>query len=108
MAKTTLPEFQYDVPSLDHTKPRPYIDWPLVVNEIVTKRPFYVEYDFTFITSDAANTTLYKWTGGSWSAITGMSNPDVLFGRGFYAVDTAAAAYVAITEHYRAPLDYSS
>ena len=98
---TVVPPFTYTVPDLDHTKPRPYLDFPLVLNAIVTKRAFYVEHDFTFATSDSANTTLYKWTGhsSSWLAITGMSNPDVIFGRGFYAVDTAAACYVTVTEH---------
>lgn len=85
---------------MNHTKEQPYIDYPLVYNDTVTKEVFYAEYDFTFVTSDAANTTLYKWTGNGWITISGMSNPDVLYGRGFYAVDTAANAYVAITEHY--------
>lgn len=95
-----VPRLLYNTPTLNHTKEVPYTDYPLVFNETVTKRAFYIEFDFTFVTSDSANTTLYKWTGNGWVAITGMSNPDVLFGRGFYAVDTAANCYIAITEHY--------
>ena len=75
------------------------MDFPLIYNETVTQRPFYVEYDFTFVTSTPANTTLYKWTGGGWVAVTGISNPELIIGRGFYAVTTSANEYVAITEH---------
>lgn len=94
-----LPSFKYTVPELTHVKERPYLDFPLVYNETVTQRPFYVEHDFTFVTSDSANTTLYKWSGGGWVAVTGISNPELILGRGFYAVTTAANAYVSITEN---------
>ena len=100
MAENRVPRLLYATPDLNHKKEQPYVDYPLVYNETVTERAFYIEFDFTFVTSDSANTTLYKWNGNSWEAITGMTNPDVIFGRGFYAVTTAADAYVAITEHY--------
>lgn len=75
------------------------MDFPLVYNEIVTERPFYVEHDFTIVTSNAAQTTLYKWTGGGWAAVSGISNPELIIGRGFFAVTTATDCYVSITEN---------
>lgn len=97
--QSIVPSVPWTVPDLNHHKSIPYIEYPLIYNATVTEEPFYVEHPFTFTTSDAANTTLYKWTGGSWSAITGMSNPDVIYAHGFFAVTTAANAYVSITEH---------
>lgn len=94
-----LPNFKYTVPTLTHVKDRPYLDFPLVYNETVTERPFYVEHDFTFVTSAANDTTLYKWSGGGWVAVTGISNPELILGRGFYAVSTLVDAYVSVTEN---------
>lgn len=97
-----LPTRQHDLPSLNHTKDKPYIDYPVVYNATVTYEPFYVERDFTICMSSAAVTKLYKWNGVSWTEITGMANPDVIFGRGYYAISTTSDAYVVITEHVNA------
>ena len=99
-----VPNFKYPVPTLNHNKLVPYIDFPVVYNATVTEEPFYVEYPFTFVTSDAANTTLYKWNGNGWVSVTGISNPEYIFGRGFFAVTTAANAYVTVTEHDKGDL----
>ena len=99
MAQSILPYFRYTVPTLGHNKERPYIDFPLVRNETVTARPFYVEYPFTFVSSDSANTTLLKWNGVGWTTVSGWSNPDKIYGFGFFAVTTAANCYVVISEH---------
>lgn len=96
---TVVPQFQYTVPTLGHPKDRPYIDFPLVYNETVTNRVFYVQHPFTFVTSDAANTSLYKWNGGGWTEVTGWDNPEKVYGFGFFSVTTAANAYVSISEH---------
>lgn len=97
---TTVPKLPWSYPTLNHTKRAPYVDFPVVYNATVTNEPFYIEHDFTFVTSDSANTELYKWNGGTWTQVTGMTNPDLFFGRGFYSVTTTANAYVAVTEHY--------
>lgn len=99
---STIPKRAGDYPTLNHVKSQPYIDYPIVYNATVTTEPFYAEYDFTFATSTPANTTLYKWTGGGWVAVTGISNPELILGRGYYAVTTSANEYVSITEHYKA------
>lgn len=96
-----VPTFKYPVPSLNHDKKTPYNDFPLVYNETVTNRPFYVEYPFTFVTSDLSVTTLYKWNGFGWVAVTPISNPENVDARGFFSVTTSSAAYVAITEHVK-------
>lgn len=94
-----VPRLLYNTPSMNHTKEVPYIDYPIAYNEIVTQEAFYIEYDWTFVTSDAANTLLYKWNGNGWTQVTGWSNPEFFYGHGFFAVSTTAAAYVTITEH---------
>ena len=94
-----VPDFKYTVPTLTHKKLVPYIDFPIVFNDIVTNEPFYIEFNWTFVTSDQANTTLRKWNGSSWTDVTGWSNPEFFFGKGFYSVTTATAAYVTVTEH---------
>jgi hypothetical protein len=95
----SLPKRSYSVPELNHKKVAMYIDFPLVYNAIVTNEAFYVDRDWTFVTSDLANTTLYKWNGGGWTTVAGVTSPDTFISRGYYSVTTAAAAYVAITEH---------
>jgi hypothetical protein len=97
-----VPSARHNLPTLNHPKTVPYIDYPVVGGAIVTNEPFFAEYDFTFVTSDAGNTTLSKWNGTGYTAITGLANPDVIYGRGFYAVTTASAAYVTVTEHVEA------
>lgn len=96
-----VPPFKYTVPLLNHNKQVPYIDFPLVYNETVTNRPFYVEYPFTFVTSSPSTTSLYKWTGAGWAQITPISNPENVDARGFFSVTTSGNAYVAITEHVK-------
>lgn len=97
-----LPNRQHTLPALNHTKDKPYIDYPVVSGQTVTNEPFYVEHDFTLCTSSATVTTFSKWTGNGWKDIAGLSNPDIIFGRGFYSVTTTADAYVVITEHVNA------
>lgn len=97
MART--PSVGYSVPTLAHIKRSDYRDYPLVNNETVTERPFHVNKDCTIVTSDLANTTLYKWAGTGWVAVSGLVSPDVIVGRGYFAVTTAANAYVVLTEH---------
>ena len=98
MAQTLVPKHLHNVPSLNHTKTVLYNEYVLINNTTVTEEPFYVDWPFTFVTSDAPNTTLYKWNGGGWTEIKGWSNPDCIGGKGFFAVTTAANAYVLITE----------
>lgn len=98
---STIPKFKWETPVVNHKKLAPYVDFPVVYNATVTTEPFYVEYDWTFVTSDAANTTLYKWNGATWTTVSGWSNPERFYGRGFFAVTTAANAYVSITEHVK-------
>ena len=97
-----VPNFKWPVPELDHDKLVPYNDYPLIYNEIVTNRPFYVEYNFIITTSDLTTTTLSKWNGNSWSTVTGLTNPDLVAGIGFYSVTTTAANYVTISEQINA------
>jgi hypothetical protein len=94
-----IPSLRYPSPLLTHTKVGPYTDFPLVYNETVTNRPFYIENDCSIVTSDIANTTLSKWNGNSYTAISGLVSPDIIVGRGFFAVTTAANCYVTLTEH---------
>jgi hypothetical protein len=93
-----VPKFKYPVPTLNHEKKVPYNEHPLVYNDTVTEEPFYVEYPFTFVTSDQGNTSLYKWNGNGWTLVTGWSNPEYFYGTGYFAVTTAANCYVTITE----------
>ena len=94
-----LPVLRYGTPVLNHQKDHPYVDFPLVNNATVTAEPFYITRDCTIATSDLANTTLLKWNGTSYSTVTGLVSPDIIVGRGFFAVTTAANAYVTLTEH---------
>ena len=96
---TAVPGYGYNVPTLNHTKNRTYKDFPIVSNATLTNEPFYIENDCTITTSDLANTTLKKWEGNGWVTVTGLVSPDVIVGRGFFAVTTAANAYVTLTEH---------
>jgi len=96
---SSVPSFKYTVPTLNHKKLAPYIDFVVVNNKAVTYEPFYVDRPFTFVTSDSAATMLYKWNGGGWTTIAGINNPDIFYARGFYSVSTIQACYVAITEH---------
>lgn len=93
-----VPNFRWPVPTLNHTKRAPYIDFPIIYNAIKTNEPFYVDMDFIYCSSDTANTKLYKWNGNSYSEVSSYTNPDVISGKGFYAVSTTVAAYVTITE----------
>lgn len=95
---STVPTFKYPVPKLNHEKKSHYNDFPLVYNETVTARAFYVTRPFTFVTSDAGNTSLYKWNGNGWTLVTGWSNPEYFYGTGYFAVTTTANCYVTITE----------
>jgi hypothetical protein len=94
-----LPNRRHTLPSVNHLKDVPYLDYPVVYETTVTNEVFYVDHSFTLCTSDLANTSLYKWNGVGWTAITGFTNPDVFDGRGFYSVTTAADASVVVTEH---------
>lgn len=96
---SAVPYTRYPTPALNHTKNFPYTDFPLVYNATVTTEPFFVEYDCTIVTSDLANTTLLKWNGNSYTTVSGLVSPDVILGRGFFAVTTAANCYVTLTEH---------
>ena len=95
---TTIPDFKYDTPVVNHSKFGPYIDYPIIHNAIKTNEPFYVEGEFLWATSDTANTTLHKWNGGGWTEISSYTNPDIIAGRGFFSVTTTVAAYVIISE----------
>jgi len=97
---STVPSFKWNTPTVVHDKQEPYVDYPVVYNDTVTNRVFYVEYPFTIATTDLANTTLYKWCGNSWVAMTGLVNVDVVDARGFFSVTTASAATVVVTEHF--------
>jgi hypothetical protein len=96
--KSIVPTFPWDVPKLNHVKTDSYIDFPVVHNAIATDEPFYVEYDFIIATTDLTTTTLSKWNGSTFVAVTGLTNPDLVAGRGYYAVTTTAANYVTISE----------
>lgn len=96
-----LPNRQHALPTLNHTKDKFYIDYPIVANTTVTYEPFYIEHDFTICMSSASITALYKWNGVGWTEIVGLTNPDIIFGRGYYAISTTADASVVITEHVR-------
>lgn len=97
--QTIVPSSGYPSPTLNHTKSRAYRDFPLIYNATKTNEPFYIENDCTITTSDIANTTLKKWEGNGWVTVSGLVSPDVIVGRGFFAVTTAANAYVTLTEH---------
>jgi hypothetical protein len=94
-----VPYLRYPSPALVLPKEMWYLDYPLVYNETVTARPFYLDYDCTIVTSDLANTTLLKWNGNSYTTVSGLVSPDIIVGRGFFAVTTAANCYVTLTEH---------
>jgi len=96
--ESIVPSFGWPVPTLNHTKRAPYIDFPIVYGAIKTDEPFYVEEDFIIATSDLTTTTLSKWNGSTYSATTGLTNPDLVAGRGFYSITTTAANYVTISE----------
>lgn len=100
MAESRVPRFRHNVPTLNHEKVVPYLEYPLVHNDTVTQEPFYIEFPFTIVSSDQSNTTLYKWNGGGWTEVKGWDNPEKICGRGFFSVTTAANAYVLITEHF--------
>jgi len=95
-----VPRFQHTVPTLNHDKVVPYLEYPLVFDATVTEEPFYIEFPFTIVSSDPSNTKLYKWNGGGWTEVIGWSNPDKICGRGFFSVTTYANAYVLISEHF--------
>lgn len=96
---TIVPQFKYNTPKLNHDKLVSYIDYPIAFNEVITQEPFYVGLEWTFATSDATNTQLYKWNGNGWTEVLGWDNPETFYGRGFFAVSTAVAASVTITEY---------
>lgn len=98
MAKTIVPNFNYAVPTLDHVKLVPYIDFPIVYDDTVTERAFYVNAPFAFATSNPDNTTLLKWNGIGWTVITGWANPDKIDSRGFFAFTTDIDTYITISE----------
>jgi len=98
VASSLIPSFKYVVPEVNHKKNSPYRDFPVVYEDTVTQEAFYVDHNFTLTTSDFANTTLYKWNGVGYTEVTGWSNPEYFYGKGFYAVTTAADATVCITE----------
>ena len=94
-----VPSFRYNVPTLNHEKKAPYIDFPIVFNETVTNRPFYVDGTFLIATSLLADTTLNKWEGNGWTPVVGITNPDTIAGRGFFSITTTSNQYVTITEY---------
>lgn len=96
--ESLVPVVKYTVPLLDHQKYAPYLDYPLIAGETVALRPFYVETDFIYCSSATATTTLHKWNGVGYTQVTSYTNPDVIAGRGWYAVTTTANNYVTITE----------
>lgn len=96
---SVVPTARYTTPTLNHQKDWPYQDYPLVNNATVTTEPFFIDHDCTIVTSDLANTTLLKWNGNSYTTVSGLVSPDVILGRGFFAVTTAANCYVTLTEH---------
>lgn len=98
-SNTFVPNLGHVVPVLNHRKKSYYIDFPIINNDTIANEAFYVEHDFTIVSSNISNTALYKWNGTGWTEVTGLSNPDVIFGRGFYSVTTTANESVAITEH---------
>lgn len=100
-----VPSFKYPVPTLNHTKRVPYIDFPIAYNEIITNEAFYVDEEWTFVTSDETVTHLYKWNGIGWTEVLGWDNPERFFGRGFFSVSTTSAATCAVTEY---PIAYEA
>lgn len=92
-----VPRRQHSLPLLNHTKDFPYVDYPVVSNDTVTNEPFYAEHEFTICGSGAY--TLSKWNGTGWTAVANITNPDIIMGRGYYAVTTASDLYVVVTEH---------
>lgn len=94
-----VPPFSVRAPTMNHKKDRPYWDFILVHNDTVTNEVFYLNNDCTITTSDLANTTLSKWNGSGWQTVSGLVSPDVIVGRGFFSVTTAANAYVSLSEH---------
>lgn len=101
--KTLIPFTLHDVPALPEPKEQYYVDFPVVANETVTNRPFFINPDslgWTYCTSDDTVTTISKWNGNSWTDVTpGYNNPEFFYGTGFYSITTTANAYVTITEH---------
>jgi hypothetical protein len=96
--RSLVPVVPYTVPLLDHQKYAPYLDYPLIAGETVSLRPFYVEYDFIYCSSDEVTTSLHKWNGNSYTEVPSYTNPDVIAGRGWFAITTTANNYVTITE----------
>ena len=96
-----IPKFKYPVPVIEHDKLAPYIDFPLVFNETVTNRVFYVDGTFLIAMSSLAATTLSKWEGNGWTPVLSITNPDTIAGRGFFSITTTSNQRVTITE-YRA------
>jgi hypothetical protein len=68
-----------------------------VYNEVVTERPFYVDGEFLWVCSDAA-AKLLKWNGNSYTEISSYTNPDIISGRGFFAITTTVPAYATVSE----------
>lgn len=93
------PPVGYPSPTLDQPKESYYKDFPLVYNATVTNKPFYLDFDCTICTDNIANTTLQKWDGANWVNVSGLVSPDIIVGRGYFAVTTAVNAYVTLTEH---------
>jgi len=98
-AGSLVPNLPWSTPSVLHKKKSPYLDFPVVYNDTLSNVVFYVEHDFTFVSSDPTNTTLYKWNGNGWTEIAAIANPEKITIRGFFSVTTAANAYVTVTEH---------
>ena len=96
---SAVPPFGIRAPAMNHKKDAPYRDFVLVYNDTVTNEVFYLNYDCTITTSNLANTTLKKWDGSGWQTVSGLVSPDVIVGRGFFSVTTAADAYITISEH---------
>lgn len=94
-----IPNFSIRAPLLTVKKDRPYWDFILINNDTVSNEVFYLSHDCTIVTDDLANTTLYKWSGNGWVAVSGLVSPDVIVGRGFFSVTTAADATVLLSEH---------
>jgi hypothetical protein len=92
-----VPSFNYPVPTLNHDKLVPYIDFPIIFNAIKTNEPFYVDGEFLWVCSDTS-ATLHKWNGFSWTEVSSYTNPDIIEGRGFFSVTTTVAGYCTISE----------
>jgi hypothetical protein len=93
-----VPKFQYPVPTLNHDKLVPYIDFPIIYNDTKTNEPFYVDGEFIWASSDPGNTLLYKWNGFGWTEVSSYTDPDIIAGRGFFSVSTVTDQYVVISE----------